>query len=114
MQNHENAAEHTKQSRRRTREEIKALIENWRSSKLSRSEFCRREVLGIQTFCNWIKRFGGTPIIKTKSPMSFIPAQTSKHHQTIESQHIEIKFPNGVQCRFPTNSDIKHIAQIAK
>ena len=57
MQNHENAAEHTKQSRRRTREEIKALIENWRSSKLSRSEFCRREVLGIQTFCNWVKRF---------------------------------------------------------
>lgn len=112
MQNHENVPGDRKPTQRWTRDEIKILIATWKASKLSRSEFCRREGLCIQTFCNWVKQLEENP--KTKSPMSFVPIQTSKQYQNSEPQYIDIKFPNGLQCRFSMNSTIKQIAQITK
>ena len=99
---------------RRTREEIKILIERWKATKISRSEFCRREGLCIQTFCHWVKQIEVKAKPQTTSPLSFLPIQTSGHHQNSEAHTIEIKLPNGLQCRFSMNSDIKHITQITK
>jgi hypothetical protein len=114
MQNQENISAEGKSSQRRTRDEIKNLISNWRASKLSRSEFCRREGLSIQTFCYWLQRNEENTKKAKKSPIPFVPMQTAKHQQTNETHYIDIKFPNGLQCRFAMNSDIKRIAQITK
>jgi transposase-like protein len=100
--------------KRRTQKEIKYLIDNWLASKLSQSEFCRREKLNFQTFYDWVKKYKDNPKAKPKSAMSFMPLQTPKIHQDIESHSIEIKFANGVQCRFSMNSDIKQIARLTK
>lgn len=111
MQNNEHAAIQ-KPRRKRTREEIKILIDKWKSSKLSRTEFCRREGLCLQTFCYWAKQSELKP--ETKSPMSFISMPPTGQRQAIDEQFIEIKLPNGLQCRFSKFSDIKIITQLAQ
>lgn len=114
MQEQENIHKlsHQRTRKRRTKEEIQKLIENWRISKLSQSEFCRQEGLCIQSFCGWVKQYKVNS--KVKSPLSFVPMKISQCHQTGENQYIEIKFAKGLQCRFAMNSNIKQIAQITK
>lgn len=96
----------------RTKEEINNLIIQWKASKLSRSEFSRRQGLCIQTFCHWVKQHKGN--LKIKSPLSFIPLKASKPNHYSETQYVEIKFANGLQCRFSMNSDIKQIVHMTK
>ncbi len=114
MQTQENIHNQSQQQtiKRRTGEEIKILVEKWRTSKLSRSEFCRREGLCIQTFCGWVKQGEVNP--KTKSQLSFVPLNVSQFRQADENQYIDIKLANGLQCRFSMKSNIKLIAQIIK
>ncbi len=98
--------------KRKTTEEIKFIIEKWRASKLSKIKFCRQEKLNFQTFYYWLKKYDENP--KTKPALSFTAMEPSKLHQCNQSQYIEIKLPNGVQCRFTMNTGIKQIAQITK
>lgn len=111
---HTEAEDGDKTHRRLSQEEIKLLIDTWKVSKLSQSAFCRREKINYQTFYYWVKRYEGKRKTKHKSAMSFIPLQPTKSHQSNELHSIEIKLPNGVQCRFSMSTDIKQIAQLTK
>lgn len=81
--------------RKRTREEKNDLCKNWEISGLSRSEFCRRKGLKIETFCNWLYQFQN----KKKHPkkLKFVPVERLDSKSEIK---LEMCLSNGLIFRF--------------
>lgn len=98
--------------RQRTAEEKEGYCRTWEGSGLSLSAFCRREGLSVPTFHGWIarrKKVANSPSASIK--FSSIPIQPSapEEHQTLE-----VKFPNGLQCRFSRVTNARQICDIIR
>jgi transposase-like protein len=84
-----------------------AFCQAWESSGLSRSEYARREGLSASVLCFWLKKRTGAQ----GAPIKFVGAPL-RLEQANEEQCLEVKLPNGLQCRFPRVINIKQICQI--
>lgn len=80
----------------------------WQESGLSRNEFCRERRLPLATFCTWLTRAKR----KVDSKFSFIPIKTKCEERT--DAVIEIKWPNGLLCRFPDKLDTRQVSLLIK
>jgi hypothetical protein len=72
------------------------LVDQWRSSELSRDEFCRMHHIKVSTFSYWITRKNKTDISESGSS-GFVRVDPHRTHSSAEV--IEMVFPNGVLVR---------------
>jgi transposase-like protein len=87
-----------------------AFCKAWEQSGLSRSAYCRREGLSLPKFYSWLKQ--QTSNNKSQADgMKFIAVPLSMA-QPKEEQSLEVKLPNGLQCRFSRVVNIKQICQV--
>jgi transposase-like protein len=107
----ENKVSGHKLRRHLPKEEKQKLIDKWKASKLTRSQFCQQEGLSSQMFSKWLKSL---ELVNTKLPVSFISMKTNSHIQSLDERCVEVKFPNGLQCRFSKSIDVSVIIQIAQ
>ena len=85
------------QNEKFTNEQITRYINDWQTSGLSKSKFCKLHGLTYHVFLYWITK--ATPVA---SP-SFVPVVVSRHEE------ITIASPNGLQIRLPFNDTTIHI-----
>lgn len=80
--------------------------EDWRSSGLSMSEYCRRAGLGVATLSNWIKKFNGDAPKKSKNNSDkFIP---------IKRQEMEIILRSGIRLKFTDLGNVSDLIRLLK
>lgn len=100
-----------KSFRKRPRSEWRQVVNDWKESGLSVSEFCRRQGLQEGRFYSWRKRFGlGVNVVATaenKQPaIKFLPVQVKEFPTTVNAkgesptQRIEVFLSNGSIVRF--------------
>jgi len=89
----------------RTPEEKRRHYEAWKSSGLSRSAYCKQAHLAPSVFCKWVRDF------EDKPPMSFVQIPVDANPRHAPPPGIEIKFINGLQCRFTHVQDVKLLVQ---
>ena len=77
---------------KRTRQEIEALLEQWRKSGKTKKDFCEAYPLKYQTFISWTKRKKKELAFKQTASPGFIPIEIPKEIRTIFA---EVKFSNG-------------------
>ena len=81
---------------RRTKEIMYPLIEKWRGSDCSKSEFCHNYGVNIGTFIYWERKHANE-----ESPLSidnnFVSLKVSGLRQGTGEQKVEIYYPNGVR-----------------
>ena len=82
-----------KRNRMKSKKEWEIIIERWRESGLSQTDFCRMEGLTIQTFGKW-KSYHEKSKSKI-SPQSFLPVQIKNKECVSNDQSSGIE----IQCR---------------
>ena len=83
---------------------MEAAVASFKSSGLTRREFCLREDIKPATFSYWCRKTGGNP----KTPVSGFTEVTA----TTGSVGLEVVFPNGVTVR--GIHDLSLVRQLAK
>ncbi len=74
-----------------------SIIREWELSNLTKKSFCGERQIPISVFLYWCRKYR-----KSQSPGGFVPmkVQSSTEHGSV----IEIKYPNGVALRLPTQT----------
>ena len=91
----------------RTSEERQRLLSEFRSSKESKTQFCKRNKIGATTFYRWQIR---AQRIKSE-PIRLLPVMSAVEAQ---QDFLELILPKGMSLRFPQNSSARSIADIIK
>lgn len=92
-------------------------VEAWRSSGLSRREFCRREGVSAATFIRWANRLTGEskPDQAPSVPAAFVPVRISEP-PPVEAQTasagMEIVTPRGFVVRVPEGVKAAHLRAV--
>ncbi len=82
---------------RRSRDQVLAILAEFRDSGMSRSEFCQEKGYHSGTFSRWLRRYGkiedspGRSLIPVKLPEPTVPAL------------VEIRLTNDRELRVPEN-----------
>jgi hypothetical protein len=92
----------------RTWEEKNKLCAQWRSSGLTKSEFCRSKDLSIATLCNWLEK--STQKIKKHNKIKFLPI--SKIANEPQESKLEIRLPNGLVICFSVMPETQKIKDL--
>jgi hypothetical protein len=100
-------------AKRRTSEEQKTMYELWRSSGLTRMEFCRQNHISTRSMWLWTKRFGkgiaakkNTPTILPAKDLKFYPVKQTNNSNNQEA-FLEFSLPNGNNCKaYLSSSDL--------
>jgi predicted acetyltransferase len=89
------------------KEQVKELIEPWKTSGLGVKNFCIQHQFPEHTFRYWLRKLS-TPKKKKKSKTGFLPVQITSKLVKQENSIIEIQYPNGIQIRLnsPINSEV--------
>ena len=88
------------------------LIEAWKQSGLSQTEFCDQKQLSRHSFGYWLKKYRNQKDKpdqpENNTAKSFFPVNiTSKQQQaTYETNHITITYPNGIKVCCPLNLEV--------
>lgn len=90
----------SKHLQRRNKEEMFPIIEEWKSSGLTKQAFCEQRGIVKSVFFYWCKKYR-----EDQSAGGFLPIKVSsdKPHNT-KGSHIEIEYPNSVIVRLPANT----------
>ena len=83
----------TRGAKRRTKAEWIAILDRFRSSGLTRMEFCRREGVPLSSLQRWQRRLGSEV---SEGFVELAPGPTP----ATSPWELEIALPNGVQLRF--------------
>jgi hypothetical protein len=95
-----------------SKEEMYMAIELWHESGLSQSRFCSLEKLSLKAFSYWLQKYRNEKrclASPKKSPSeTFIPIELPQtgNRTFLNSDRIDISFPNGVQLNCPARIDI--------
>ena len=83
--------------KRRDQETMFSIILEWESSNLTKKSFCQERQIPISVFLYWCRKYR-----ESQSPGVFVPIEVegSFEHGSV----IEIKYPNGVALRLPTQT----------
>lgn len=112
--------------RKRPRSEWRQVVEDWKESKLSVSEYCRRQGLAEGRFYSWRKRFGlGVNVAATERPdkqsaLKFLPVQVKEISPVVISpkeappHRIEVFLSNGSVVRFSGELSDDKLSSIMK
>ena len=82
-----------KRNKMKSEKEWEIIIESWRESGLSQTDFCRMEGLTIQTFGKWKSYHEKSKSDNT--PQSFLPVQIKSEETSSSNQSTGIE----IQCR---------------
>ena len=82
----------------RTQEERDQYVVNWKSSKLSMSDWCTQQRLSRHTFRKWVSAYNKKTV--TENASNFIPITVDSKPTPLDAS-IEIIYPNGVTLRLP-------------
>ena len=82
-----------------------SLIERWRSSGKSQSEFARENNLPVHTLRYWLYKRDGS----SKSPNGFVRLDL----QTV-SHVIKLRYPNGVELYLPQGTPVSVVRSFIK
>ena len=85
--------------------EMKALIEEWKESRISKPVFCKNRSVNIHTFNYWCQK------IKKQKPIPGFIEIRPIGNQTIP-QTIRLTYPNGVCIELSSASDLGLIASL--
>ena len=96
------------QQRRTRREEMFALIEIWKESGLSKTEFCTEQNISQPVFYYWMRRYKER---KTPSMDGFIPVCV-QNEVSGSTSSIEILYPNGVRLLLPSECDLSMVRSL--
>jgi hypothetical protein len=89
---------------RRSRETMFQLIEEWESSNLTKKAFSRERQIPISVFHYWCRRFR-----ELDNPGGFVPIEVQGMND--HGSMIEIKYPNGVSLRLPSQTPFPIVRQ---
>lgn len=83
----------------RNREEMFALIEQWKESSEPRKAFCQKHGLAESTFSYWYSKYRKSTN-NSGQPGGFVNVQPSLH------DNLEVVYPNGVKIRLPQDTSL--------
>jgi len=89
-----------KQLKRRSKEEMYPLIEEWKSSGLTKQAFCEQRGIVKSVFFYWCKKYREDQSVGGFLPINVIGDKS----QNAKASHIEIEYPNSVIVRLPANT----------
>jgi hypothetical protein len=95
---------------RRTRKEFCKIVQRWRSSGMSRVEFCTQEKIHLDTFAGWIKKERDESAVAQK----LVPLQIEARPE-IHNCGFEIEYPNGVRLHLatlPSTEDLSRMVHL--
>lgn len=87
------------QEKKRSREEMFPIIEEWQTSKENKKAFCKQKGIAISVFYYWQKRY-----IEEQGSGGFVPIRINTKGKVSRSSVIEIEYPNGVLVRLPNQT----------
>ena len=89
----------------RRQSEMKALIEEWKESRMGKPEFCKTRSINIHTFNYWCQK------IKKQNPSpEFIEIRQGTNR--VAPQPIRLAYPNGVSIELPSTVGFSLIASL--
>lgn len=90
----------SKHLQRRNKEDMFPIIEEWKSSGLTKQAFCEQRGIVKSVFFYWCKKYR-----EDQGRGGFLPINviSDKSHSAKDS-HIEIEYPNSVIVRLPANT----------
>jgi transposase-like protein len=95
--------------RRRSPNEIREILEDYRRSGLSQSKFCERRGLALSTLTYWLskdrKRSAGDPSQKSLARRQLVPVQIVDRARPQNSHNLEVESAHGYLLRFPSGLD---------
>jgi len=100
-----------RKNQRYSKEQMYHAIEKWQQSGLSQYQFCKREALSKSTFGYWLKKYkqekADLGSLSIKPDKAFLPVEisTSPEPTGINTGHITITYPNGIQVSCPLSPD---------
>jgi len=101
-------------SKRRNREEIMVLIEDYLSRDQSMEEYCKAERLNIETFKWWYYRYKREKGKQEIKPGSFIPLHRTVMQANKKIYSIEIEYQNGIRWRLESEFSIPLFKEISR
>jgi hypothetical protein len=105
------------QPRRRTPDEIKAILVAYRSSGLSQREFAQKRSIPVATLSHWLRRerkngksAGEKPTPSSKSTQEFIPVRFPE--PAVSPAVLEFELPDGLRVRVGTGLALDHLKKL--
>ena len=90
-------------------EDKQRYYDAWKKSSLSQNKFCQENNVPISLFSKWVKKFED----KKTQPMAFVPVETPSITSSC-GVNMELKFSNGLQCRFTSIVNAALILEIIR
>jgi len=94
------------------KQEMYTLIEDWQSSGVSRTKYCKDRGMSRSTFRNWLRKYeqdhgpvsSGSPSV----PASFVSIEVPSSKE----DELTITYPNGVQVSCPSGIDQHQLREL--
>jgi hypothetical protein len=99
-----------KQGKRKwTKEEKQSHYKQWKVSGLSQTAYCKQKGLSIKTFGHWVQ------IKEKEQPNNFslVGITNPVNIKKLEA-FVEIKWSNGIECRFPEGIGWERIMEVIR
>ncbi len=94
-------------TRRRSRDEWREVIADWRASGLSCAEFAQLHGLNRNTLAWWRSELGREA---SSTRLSLVPVRTT----AVAAKPLEVELPAGIVVRIPIDADIDRAANLVR
>lgn len=94
---------------RKSRKEFCQIVDQWRTSGLTRREYCQQEKYNSHTFNVWITK---AQTNSPSEPLNLVPLQIHECHSFEASSGFEVEYPNGVRLRLSTLPGTEELSRI--
>jgi len=84
------------------------MIEQWQESEMTQTAFCRDEKISKSVFLYWRRKYK-----HEKKGSSFLPVYVQPDRKVIESNVVEIHYPNRVRVVVESDAPVEFIRQLA-
>jgi len=92
--------------RRKTKEEMYALIELWQKSGLGQAEFSRQQKVNSKTFYRWLFKYRTEKRNKANDFVQIITKKPQQKNPKNKNLPILIRYPNGVEVEICPKTEI--------
>ena len=96
----------------KTRKEYSQIIDQWRSSGLTRQEFCRENQYNFSTFDGWLRKVNR---LSQPTSQKIVPLEIDRSSSIESKVGFEVLYPNGVRLvmtRLPHTEELTRIIHL--
>lgn len=108
-----------KKPQKNTKENMYPIIDLWKESGLTQTQYCKQEKVSYYIFKYWLQKYRNEHIgAKQIQPAQFLPVQVPSSDELskdpVSKDDITIHYPNGVKINCPVNIDTSLIKTLIK